>query len=272
MPELPEVESIRRALAPIVGRTVVKVEIFRTDVIEGLPRGVEQRQNSLLVGGRIIDLLRHGKQLGVETDNGRTVCIQLGMSGQVLRCTASTEPRKHDHVVWTLDDRSTLTFRDPRRFGGLTVGDAGSLKRRWQDLGPDGLTLSDESLAAALTGRNRAVKAVLLDQALIAGVGNIYADEALFMAGIRPARNASRVRGDEVPKLAQAIRTVLAKAVEARGSSLRDYVQPDGVKGEAVLLHQAYGRGGLPCIRCGAPLRKTTIAQRTTVFCAECQR
>ncbi len=269
MPELPEVENVRRSLLPhLRGQRIASVAVRRADIIDG-PR----THRALLAGGTIARLDRRGKQLAIIAADGRVLVVHLGMTGQLN--AGPVPPRANDphvHVVWTTARGTTIAFRDPRRFGGLwPQASVAALAQRWEGLGPDALTIAPEALAAGLAGSRRAVKAALLDQAVLAGVGNIYADEACFIAGVRPARKASRLKREEVARLAEAIRTVLVRAVDAGGSTLRDYVNADGRAGQFASEHAVYGRGKQPCVRCGATLRQTTIAQRTTVYCARCQ-
>ena len=273
MPELPEVETVRRSLAPMVGRRIVAARLHRPDVCT-TATGRRPRPEELLVAARVESLARHGKQLAILASGGRVLVVHLGMSGQLrlLPRGGNLAQRDHIHADWMLDDGSLLIFRDPRRFGGLwTLESQSALRDRWSTLGPDALTMKPADLHTAATGSARAIKALLLDQTAIAGIGNIYADEALFAAGIRPARRASSLTAQERLRLARAIKTVLERAVEARGSSLRDYMDADGRRGEAQLRHAVYGRSGLECLRCRKPLRTSTIAQRTTVYCPNCQ-
>jgi formamidopyrimidine-DNA glycosylase len=279
MPELPEVEHLRRTLlGALPGRRVVAVTLHRPDICTSIGDGgrpVRPRRQHLLLGATIRDVLRHGKNLAVLVADGRTLGIHLGMSGQVLVVPPGRSPsrRTHIHATWRLDDGARLLFRDPRRFGGLwTFPSLDALRTaRWAALGPDALTLTAPDLAAALAGSRRAVKAALLDQSAIAGVGNIYADEALFVARIRPQRPAAKLTPPEVLRLATAIRAVLEQATESGGSTLRDYVDAGGQAGRHQLAHAVYGRGGEACLVCGGGLRSTLVAQRTTVYCPRCQ-
>ncbi len=272
MPELPEVETIRRGLVPLIGTTIESVEIRRSDVINGLIGSRHSHQKGLLAGTAIVGLHRHGKQLAIEGKLGRVVLVQLGMSGQLLVEQIGAAMTAHSHVVWNLADGRRLTFRDPRRFGGITLHDSlKSLREAWANLGPDALEITEAQLRKACTGTRRSIKAVLLDQNAIAGVGNIYADESLFRSGVRPTRRAHRLNERQFLQLADAIREVLNAGVEGGGSTLRDYVGVDGRSGSAQESHRVYGRGGLPCVQCGGALRKTVVTQRTTVYCPGCQ-
>lgn len=269
MPELPEVERVRRTLeAALVGRRIVTVQVNRRDVIDGPNDGP-----SLLVGSRIARISRKGKQLAIESEQGGVLVGHLGMTGQFLVGTpAPLAALSHVHVTWTLEPTITLAFRDPRRFGGLwPLSSPAALHERWGRLGPDALGVTAEQLREALRGGRRACKAVLLDQQAIAGVGNIYADEALFQAGISPRLRADRLTIDETARLAAALRAILASSVEAGGSTLRDFVDAQGNPGAYRDRHQVYGRAGEACVRCGMALRSGVVAQRTTVWCAGCQ-
>jgi formamidopyrimidine-DNA glycosylase len=274
VPELPEVETVRRSLAAMIGRRIVAARLFRADMCT-TASGRRARPADLLAGEVVRELMRRGKQLAIIAQSGRVLVVHLGMSGQLrlLKPGSKAQKTNHIHAVWSLDDGSRLTFRDPRRFGGLwTLESRAALEERWSGLGPDALTMSPRDLAVAAAGSRRVIKALLLDQTALAGVGNIYADEALFAAGVRPSRRADRVKPEECERLTRAIRRVLALAVEARGSTLRDYVAADGRAGQAQLRHAVYGRGGFACVNCGTVLRSVSLAQRTTVFCIRCQR
>lgn len=274
MPELPEVEHLRRTLARVLpGRAVTGAILHRTDICEPVD-GERAGPTDLLLGGRLVEPIRHGKQLALVVDDGRALRVHLGMTGQlVVHAPGSPAPRSdHVHAEWALDDGARLTFRDPRRFGGLApYRTLDSLRRSWTLLGPDAASIRDAALLKGLSETTRAVKAALLDQRLIAGVGNIYADEALFRAGINPWRRADRLTAPQAQALARAIRSILAGAVRAGGSSLRDYVDGNGRPGRHQLAHRVYGRGGEACLACGAVLRSLQLAQRTTVYCARCQ-
>lgn len=266
---------MRRTLAPLLlGRCVVRANLRRRDFCTVAGGGAPSRRR-LLEGGAVACLLRHGKQLAMVAQDGRVLVAHLGMTGQ-LRWTADAGWRRLDHVhaVWSLDDGSWLSFRDPRRFGGLTAfsGLDELWDLAWSRLGPDGLEVEGEDLHQRLRATRRHLKAALLDQALIAGVGNIYADEALFLARLSPTLRSGGIRPDESARLAAAIREVLAGAVLARGSTLRDYVDANGEPGGQQSAHKVYGRGGMPCLACGARLRTLSVGQRTTVMCPVCQR
>lgn len=286
MPELPEVETVRRGLVPIIGHEIVACDVRRRDVVRDRttqstnPRRGPIHPASLLVGSVVTELVRRGKQLGViardhrdHRGGERVVLIQLGMSGQVgLIATPRIPDARHVHVVWTLDDARRVFFRDARRFGGITLlPDRAALEQAWSALGPDALSIRADSLNRAIAGSGRMIKAALLDQGVLAGVGNIYADEALHRAGIDPRATCVSLGGDRVQRLAESIRAVLRAAVRARGSTLRDYRDASDQPGSAQLLHRVYGRAGKPCPDCGTTIRRTRIAQRSTCWCPVCQ-
>jgi formamidopyrimidine-DNA glycosylase len=269
MPELPEVETVRRSLVPhLVGRVIETATVHRNDFVSG-----DRSPEALLQGAEIERLERRGKQLAVIARNGRAVIVQLGMSGQVLIAKPGAPLPTHVHALWTTRNPSAvILFRDPRRFGGLkTFATICELAAAWSALGPDGLEATGANLWNAVHSSKRPVKAALLDQSVVAGVGNIYADESLFMAGIHPKANCSRLSRSRIERLAHTIVAVLSQAVEARGSTVRSYRDADGQEGSYAAMHRVYGRAGLACSVCRQPLRQTIVAQRTTVFCPTCQ-
>lgn len=274
---------MRRSLLPLIGRRCVGVRVLRPSVIDPQTRSGSRSRSrgsarpTRLLAGLVIDRLdRHGKHLAIVTKDGPALDIQLGMTGQVLTAPAglSLDCLTHLHVIWRLDDGSSFGFRDPRRFGGIWPSESfeALVKDRWEGLGPDGLTLTPELLAGRLSGSKRPIKLALMDQGVVAGLGNIYVAEALFEAGISPLKACHRVPDDAVRRLAVAIRRTLQAAVEAGGSTLRDYANARGEAGAFQQKHLVYGRGGLACVRCGHALRQRAIGQRTTVWCPACQR
>lgn len=275
MPELPEVESVRLALAPVLGEPVIGVRVARRDVVRDALGKRKGRLDlgALLVGDRIQGVERKGKQLALIGASERIVLVHLGMSGQVLLLEPGAKvPDMHAHVLWTLGDARRLIFRDPRRFGGLwLLPGRAALRARWESLGPDGLAVTGAQLAKNLGPSRRAVKAALLDQAGVAGVGNIYADESLHAAGIAPTRACTSLDRGDWDRLSGCVREVLRLAVEAKGSTLRDYRLPDGSAGGATLRHRVYARGGQACPGCGGVIAKTVLAQRSTCWCPTCQ-
>ncbi len=277
MPELPEVETVRREIeASLRDWRVADVSIRRHDIVEWPSGAGTSEKIALLKGATIIGTHRHGKQFAIESSSGRLLRVHLGMSGQfVLTAPELFKLDAHDHVVWTLEHRGehrTLAYRDPRRFGSLRpFATRAELDDTWKLLGPDALNVSDEAFAELVHKRSRHIKALLLDQASIAGVGNIYADEALFRAGVHPTRISSTLPDAKVLELASAIRDILSEAVRGKGSTIRDYRTSAGDSGSYQDRHLVYGRGGEPCTRCSSVLKQTQVSQRTTVFCARCQ-
>jgi len=287
MPELPEVEHLRRSLDPwLVGAQLLDVRLARKSVVT-LDSG-ERRNNSnfrvaLGVGDSVVGTDRRGKQMAIAFTSGRFLVVQLGMTGSVT-IERDKPPRgveaRHRHVVW--ECRSTagpidsfawrLVFRDPRRFGGLTAfRSREALDGAWSKLGPDALNITESALLHALSRTRRPIKSALLDQSVLAGVGNIYADESLHAAQIHPLAVASALTAPRVAALASELRRILGHATEAGGSTLRDYRDAFGRPGNAVQKHAAYGREGQPCLRCGVALFGLRLQGRATVFCPRCQ-
>lgn len=286
MPELPEVEQVRRTLARhLLGRRVAAVSIYRPDFILASP--AERTPHALLEGDTITELRRLGKSLALLGSSGRVVGLHLGMTGQFLvRPNPSNPPpapnpadlssTTHIHIAWHLTSPSTppttIAFRDPRRFGEVRpLPSLAHLTALWAPLGPDALTITPDQLAPRLKPGKRAIKAALLDQHILAGVGNIYADEALFAARISPRKHAGRLSAADIARLCDHLRAILSRAISAGGSTLRDFVDADGAEGSYRQHHQVYGRANQPCPNCQTSLRSALIAQRTTVWCPRCQ-
>jgi len=280
MPELPEVETVRRGLAlKISGRRIVRAELRRPDLRRPFPPALAER----LEGARIGTLARRGKYLLVELDSDGLLLLHLGMSGRITAAEQGRAPNsgrdvRHDHVVLTLDNGTVVTFNDPRRFGlldYLTRAEA-AVHPMLAGLGPEPLGdgFDGRYLAAALAGKATPIKSALLDQRVVAGLGNIYVCEALYRAGLSPRRLAATVAGARADRLAAAIQAVLGEAIEAGGSSLRDYVQADGALGYFQHRWAVYGREGLPCPACSCAegVRRIVQAGRSTFFCAKRQR
>lgn len=275
MPELPEVETTRRGLAPHVeGRTVSGVVLRRPDLRWPIPPEVP----ALLPGRTIESVRRRAKYLLLDTEAGSAL-LHLGMSGSLRVLPATTPVEAHDHVDIVLADRGrskdrVLRFNDPRRFGCLLWQAPGEVHELLRGLGPEPLSddFDGDYLFARSRGRKAPVKTFLMDQGIVVGVGNIYAAEALFEAGISPLREAGRVSRERYQALATAVKRILAYAIERGGTTLRDFISPDGLPGYFELELAAYGRGGEPCPRCGRPMKEASIGQRTTVWCTRCQR
>lgn len=260
MPELPEVETIRRTLAPLlVGRRIEAARFLSPLAAGGRPAELGER----LAGARIVACERLGKHLLVRLDHG-TLGIHLRMTGKLLW---NAVPGPYARALLELD-RGCVVFDDVRQFGRMRWWPPGTNP---PELGPDALMLTLSEFAARLRGRRGRIKPLLLNQAVIAGIGNIYADEALFRAGIHPLAQTSRLSPRRVARLHQAIAGVLEEALEAGGSSVSDYLDARGERGSFQESHQVYGRAGEPCTQCGQPVRRIVVAQRGTHFCARCQ-
>ena len=290
MPELPEVETTRRRIAPLlVGRRIERVEttapsyFFITSPDELRAR---------LTGRRVAGLDRVGKYLVADLGDGDRLLLHLGMTGQLFSSEATSvrllsataratlapeaqhafEPDAHTHLRLTLSGGGpAVYFRDVRKFGKVQWIAAGEANERLDRLGTDALELSGEALFRANRGRRVAIKARLLDQTVAAGVGNIYADEALFLAGVRPGRAARRVTRHECEAIAEGLRRVLRRSIETGGSSISDYVAPDGADGGYQDERRVYGRKDEPCRECGTPIKRRLIAQRSSHYCPRCQ-
>ncbi len=283
MPELPEVETVRRGLAPVMeGAVIARAQVNRPDLRWPLP----ERMAARLSGVRVLRLWRRSKYILADLDSGETLIVHLGMSG---RMTVSGDPLgrflrdhprhdRHDHVVLELENGARITFNDPRRFGmmDLVATDAVEGHRLLAGLGPEplGNGFSESWLAGALRGRRAPIKTALLDQGIVAGLGNIYVCESLFRAGISPRRQAGRISHARLARLVTAIREVLQEAIRAGGSSLRDFRQADGELGYFQHAFDVYGREGAPCRRPGCPGVIARIRQsgRSTFLCPHCQR
>lgn len=270
MPELPEVETTRRGIAPwLEGTTPASVLVHNAALRWPVPPELSERLSS----SAMHSIQRRGKYLLLNNQQG-TALVHLGMSGS-LRLSCPHEPRrKHDHVELILTGDKVLRFNDPRRFG------AWLWTRDWRHhtligaLGPEPLgdSFSGDYLYERARGRRAPVKAFIMDSRILVGVGNIYASEALFRAGIHPSRPARRVGRQRYRALAAAIRQVLAQAIEMGGTTLRDFTNSSGSPGYFRQSLNVYGRGGEPCCHCTAALRERVITQRSTVFCINCQR
>jgi len=291
VPELPEVEVTRQRIAPLlVGRRIAGVETTRDSYFfETRPEALRRA----LAGRSVKALDRHGKYLIATLDDGRRFVLHLGMTGQLFGAGATSvrllsaaaraslapeaqaafAPDAHTHLRLRFEDRGPdVLFRDVRKFGKVFLLGEGEESRRLGRLGVDALAARAETLWPLVRRRHTAIKNVLLDQSVLAGVGNIYADEALFLAGIRPRRSARRVTKDELTRLVAALGRVLARSIETGGSSISDYVAPDGSDGGYQDERRVYARGGEPCRSCGTAIRRIVIGQRSAHYCPVCQR
>jgi formamidopyrimidine-DNA glycosylase len=280
VPELPEVETVRRGLDPVLtGRRLTRVEARRPDLRRPLPRGFARR----LRGARVLGVDRRAKYLLVRLDGGLVLMAHLGMSGSFrVFDHPPPPPGPHDHVIFETDAGKTVYFHDPRRFGLMDLVAESRLARHplLAGLGPEPLdrALDGPALAVRLAGRRTSVKAALMDQGVIAGLGNIYVSEILFRAGISPRRLATNVKGARAERLVRAVRAVLADAIAAGGSSLRDHRAPDGELGYFQHDFAVYGRAGEPCPGCRCDvaatggIRQLVQGGRATFYCPYRQR
>jgi formamidopyrimidine-DNA glycosylase len=271
MPELPEVETTRRGIVPTVRyRTIDKVIVreprLRWRVPKDLPR--------LAAGQAVRDVQRRAKYLLFLLDRG-TILLHLGMSGSLRVLSAATPPQLHDHVDIVLDSGACLRFNDPRRFGSLLWTSEDPLQHPLlKALAPEPLSaaFNADYLSEAAKGRRVAIKLLIMNSQVVVGVGNIYASEALFRAGIRPKRAAGRLKREEIERLVAAIKEVLNDAIRAGGTTLRDYINPEGMPGYFRQKLFVYERAKEPCRICRTPVRQLVQGQRSTYFCPTCQR
>jgi formamidopyrimidine-DNA glycosylase len=271
MPELPEVETTRRGISPhLVGQaiqaTVIREPRLRWPIPADLPERLDRRT--------IRTVERRGKYLLIGTNHG-TLIVHLGMSGSLRILCPDSPPRKHDHLDIVLANGTCLRFHDPRRFGCVIwTEDDPQNHPLLAGLGPEPLSESFDAayLHGKARGRSTPVKSFIMDSRVVVGVGNIYANEALFRAGIAPRRHAGRIALPRYEKLVPSIRAVLSEAIEQGGTTLRDFVNENGNPGYFQQTLQIYGRNGLPCRRCGEPVRTQRLGQRSTYWCPNCQR
>ena len=281
MPELPEVETVRRGLAPAMeGRKIEAAEVNRPDLRWPLPEGMAGR----LTGAQVLRLRRRSKYILADLCTGESLLIHLGMSGRMLVSGVSLgdfyldhpTPQKHDHVVLHMEGGGRVTFNDARRFGAMDLVRTDREAAHWllSGLGPEpfGNDFNEDYLVNALKTRKSPIKTALLDQHLVAGLGNIYVCEVLFRAGIDPRRAANRIAANRLAGLVPIIRAVLTEAIEAGGSSLRDHRQADGELGYFQHAFRVYDREAEPCTHCATPLRRIVQGGRSTYFCPQCQR
>jgi len=283
MPELPEVETVRRGLTPAMeGAVIARAQVNRPDLRWPFPERMAER----LTGARVNQLRRRSKYILADLDTGESLLIHLGMSG---RMTVSGDPlgqfahehpqaEKHDHVVFDMENGARITFNDPRRFGAMDLLDTATAEQHklLAVLGPEplGNDFHEQHLIDSFRNRNTPVKSALLDQRIVAGLGNIYVCEALFRAAISPRRKAGQISAKRVAGLVPIIRTVLQDAISAGGSSLKDFRQADGELGYFQHSFDVYGREGDPCRRegCGGTVGRITQSGRSSFYCAQCQR
>jgi formamidopyrimidine-DNA glycosylase len=271
MPELPEVETTCRGVAPAVcGHRIVHVVVRQRRLRWPLPNSFAKS----LASQTIHRVKRRAKYILLELDRG-TLIVHLGMSGSLRVMTANTPPLTHDHVDIVLDSERCLRFNDPRRFGSMHyVLDDPNNHKLLKHLGPEPLedSFNADSLFASTRHRKVAVKQLLMNAAMVVGVGNIYASEALFRAGVRPTRAAGKIKFDEAAAIVTSIKAVLSEAIEVGGTTLRDYVNADGAPGYFIQKLFVYERANEPCRRCNTMIKKITQGQRSTYYCPVCQK
>jgi formamidopyrimidine-DNA glycosylase len=283
MPELPEVETVRRGLAPALeGARIARAQVNRADLRWPFPPDLAGR----LTGRRVVRLGRRSKYLLADLDSGETLIVHLGMSGRMLVSGDPLglfhhdhpAPQKHDHVVLEMESGARITFNDPRRFGAMDLVATEAVERHWliEKIGPEplGNRFDGDYLAAQLRGRRTPLKSALLDQRIVAGLGNIYVCETLHRAQISPRRKASNLSARRAAALVPVIRDVLLEAIEAGGSSLRDHRQSNGELGYFQHRFRVYDREGAPCVTegCDGTVRRIVQSGRSTFFCPRCQR
>lgn len=271
MPELPEVETTRRGIEPhITHQRITAMDIRQPKLRWPIPQTLAEQ----IHGAVINKVQRRGKYLLVEFDMG-TMLIHLGMSGslRILELEQAHVIGKHDHVDWILNNEKVLRFTDPRRFGAVLWQPKGSVHELLASLGPEPLSdaFTADYLYQRCEGKRSAIKTVIMDSHIVVGVGNIYANEALFMAGIDPRRAAGKISKERIARLVDAIRLVLGFAIEQGGTTLKDFVGGDGKPGYFRQELRVYGRAGLPCTSCQTELKEVRLGQRSTVFCPHCQ-
>jgi len=266
MPELPEVQTIVTSLRPhLIGERFERVRLLRQDILT--PPGLPLRFH--LEGKIVADISRRGKKIIISLDGGERFFIHLGMTGRLTIEKSNDPMQKHTHLVLELSERRELRFHDPRRFGGIWwLGRDGAHDDK---MGPEPLEMRSTELKERLARTRRAVKTALLDQSLVAGLGNIYVDEALHAAKIHPLTPANELSSIQVSKLNRAIKSVLKRALLHKGSTLRDYRNVDGTPGAFQKVHRVYDRAGQPCLICRTPIQRIVIGGRSSHFCPACQ-
>ena len=271
MPELPEVETIRRGIAPhIIGKKITDVIIRDRRLRRPIPKGIERK----LTGRKLCKLARRAKYLVFYCDRGALI-LHLGMTGSLRILTGNVPPGKHDHADFVFGRKTRLRFRDPRRFGCILWTEDEPLQHELlRNLGPEplGRKLTGSYLFAKSRKRTQTIKTFLMDSRIISGVGNIYANEALFTAGIHPGKKAGRLARAQCTKLATAIKNVLTRAIAKGGTTLRDYVNGKGEPGYFRMELKVYNRKGQPCYRCGSLIKSQRHGQRSSFYCPRCQQ
>jgi len=263
VPELPEVETVLRSIAPIRGQRILNAEFRNLRILRG---GDPDRLSARLRGRRVTGIVRHGKFIVAALEDRGFLTIHLGMTGRLLLGAATG---KHTHAILTFE-RHTLLFDDSRQFGSIEFTER--FPPRVARLGPEPLEIAFDDFAQALLRHKTRIKSLLLNQTFLRGIGNIYADEALFRAAIHPLALSHRIRGGRARSLHDAIVAVLTEAIAAGGSSISDYVDAQGRQGFFQISHRVYQRAGEPCTVCGTPIRRILVGQRGSHFCPRCQK
>jgi len=273
MPELPEVETIARGMREaLLGRRILSVRLNKTDFIDD-PAAMELR----LPGTTVLQIRRLGKNLLVDlrSSDGEkssvSLLIHLGMTGQIAIISPDAPIPKHTHVFLSLDDGRELRYTDVRRFGRMAILSDSEQERVLGGLGVEPLEISETEFRARILSRNSQIKALLLNQSVVRGMGNIYADEALWFAKIHPKKVGAKLTDAEVRRLYRAMQQILKEAIRLKGSSVSDYQDTDGQKGTFQARHRVYQRDGEKCFRCGSLIRHDTVAGRSSHFCLRCQ-
>jgi formamidopyrimidine-DNA glycosylase len=281
MPELPEVETVARGLRAVLpGRRILRVRLSDKTGFMDDPEAIERR----LPGARVRSIERSGKFLVIALETPKapgggspslSLLVHLGMTGQLVACPAEAPAPPHTHVYFDLDDGRELRYTDPRRFGRMSLredGAEGPAPSHFGQEGLDPLEATEAQFTAAIGARSARIKALLLDQRVLRGMGNIYTDESLWRARIHPVRIGASLKPQQLRKLYCVVQSVLREAIRFRGSSISDYVDAEGQRGWYQQRHRVYGREGKKCPRCGSTIRRETVAGRSSYFCPRCQR
>ena len=273
MPELPEVETVARGLRAVLpGKRILGVRLGKSDFIDD-PAALAKQ----LPGSRFMAVKRHGKFLVLDLDppskdsQGFSLLIHLGMTGQMVVSAPEAPIAPHTHVFLALDDGREVRYTDARRFGRIRMVSAGAREAALGKLGLDPLEVTEQEFLRMLRSRRARIKALLLDQHFLRGMGNIYTDESLWRARIHPMRLGATLRHEELRRLHRAVRDVLTQAIQLRGSSVSDYVDAEGRQGEFQRRHRVYQREGKKCLRCGTGIRRAIVAGRSSYYCPRCQ-